>query len=186
MLKKRVNTVVPIPDQVIKKLNHWGEREKREEYGGKWKFLNRTKEKYDRENDKQQEEEGILKYEYGPLTDLPAELPDIDIEGEQIGPEPDVEEETTSDTEQEMAESHNENLVDENNTTKASALVDEVIYIYDDEVEDLTSDTVREYETRTDEIINTEIEKINNEYTSSLVEDGSDSYYEDNDNIPLE
>ena len=85
-----------------------------------------------------------------------------------------------------MAESQNENLVDENNTTKAPALVDELIYIYDDEVEDLTSDTVREYETRTDETINTEIEKINNEYTSSLVEDGSDSYYEDNDNIPLE
>ena len=35
------------------------------------------------------------------------------------------------------------NLVDENNTNKASALVDEIIYISDDEVEYLTLDTVK-------------------------------------------
>ena len=40
--------------------------------------------------------------------------------------------------------------------------MDEVIYISDDEVEDLTSDTVKEYETRKDETIKTERENINN------------------------
>ena len=40
--------------------------------------------------------------------------------------------------------------------------MDEFIYISDDEVEDLTSDTVEEDEVRTDETINTERENINN------------------------
>ena len=144
VLKRHVNTIVLMPYQAIKKMNQWDERTKRLEYRRKSTFFNRTKEKYDRENDKQQEEEGILKYEYGPLTELPAELPGIDIESEQTGPEPYVEEETTSDTKQEMAAAQNENLVNENNTTKATALVDEVINISDDEVEDLTYDMVKE------------------------------------------
>ena len=72
-------------------MNQWGERTKIEEYGKKLTFINHTKEKQDRENDELQEEEGLLKDEDGPITELPAELPGIDIESEQIGPEPDVE-----------------------------------------------------------------------------------------------
>ena len=30
VLKRRVNTVVPMPDRVIEKINQWGERTKRE------------------------------------------------------------------------------------------------------------------------------------------------------------
>ena len=77
-------------------------------------------------------------------------------------------------------------MVDENNTPKAPALVDGVIYIFDDKVEDLTSDTVKRDETRTDEIIKTEKYKIINEQISSLEEEKSDSDDEDGDNIPLE
>ena len=84
-----------------------------------------------------------------------------------------------------MAAVHNANLVAENNTTKALELVDEIIYIYDNEVEDLTSYTVKEDETRTDETIKTEGDNINNEYTSSLEEDESDSDNEDYNNILL-
>ena len=61
-----------------------------------------------------------------------------------------------------MTAEWNENLVDEKNTTNAPVLVDEVIYISDDKVEDLLSDTVKEDETRTDETIKTERDKINN------------------------
>ena len=31
VLKRRINTVVSMPDRVIKKMNKWGERTKREE-----------------------------------------------------------------------------------------------------------------------------------------------------------
>ena len=61
-----------------------------------------------------------------------------------------------------MATACNANLVDENNTTKEQSIVDEVIYISDDEVDDLTSDTVKGDETRTDETTKTERDKINN------------------------
>ena len=44
--------------------------------------------------------------------------------------------------------------------------MDAALYIYDDKVEDLTSDTVKEDETRKDETIKTERYKINNEETS--------------------
>ena len=37
----------------------------------------------------------------------------------------------------------NANLVNENNSTRAPELVNEVIYISDDTVEDLSSDTVK-------------------------------------------
>ena len=46
VLKRRVNMVVPMPDRVIKKMNQWGERTKREEHGIKLTFINHTKEKY--------------------------------------------------------------------------------------------------------------------------------------------
>ena len=52
-------------------------------------------------------------------------------------------------------------------------------------MEDPTSDTVKEYETRADETIKTEINKINNEDNSSLEEDESYSDYEDDKNLPL-
>ena len=42
--------------------------------------------KNDWENNKLKEEEGILEYEDIPLTELPAEMPGIEIESEQIGP----------------------------------------------------------------------------------------------------
>ena len=74
-----------------------------------------------------------------------------------------------------MTATRNTNLGDENNTNKSPALVDEVIYIYDKKVKDLTSDTVKEDEARTDETINTERYRINDEETSSLEEDKSDS-----------
>ena len=74
-----------------------------------------------------------------------------------------------------MTATRNTNLGDENNTNKSPALVDEVIYIYDKKVKDLTSDTVKEDEARTDETINTERDRINDEETSSLEEDKSDS-----------
>ena len=48
--------------------------------------------------------------------------------------------------------------------------MDEVIYIYDDEVEDLTLYMVKEYEASTDETTNTKREKINNKDNSSLEE----------------
>ena len=83
-------------------------------------------------------------------------MPGIEIESEQIGPELAVEEETTSGVEQAMDAACNTNLIDKNITTKAPALVDEVIYIYGDKVKDLIYDTVKEEESRTDEIIKTE------------------------------
>ena len=45
VLNQRVNTVVPMPYLVINKMNQWGERTKREEYGIKSTFFNQTKEK---------------------------------------------------------------------------------------------------------------------------------------------
>ena len=77
VLNQRVNTVVPMPYLVINKMNQWGERTKREEYGGKLTFLNRTKEKYDYDNNEIQEEEGLLQEKDGPLTELYTELPGI-------------------------------------------------------------------------------------------------------------
>ena len=65
-----------------------------------------------------------------------------------------------------MVAAHNANPLDENNTTKAPALVDKAIYISDEKVEYLTLDTLKEDETRTDEKIKTERDKINNEETS--------------------
>ena len=62
-----------------------------------------------------------------------------------------------------MDAAHNTNLIDKNTTTKAPALVDEVIYICGDKVKDLIYDTVKEEESRTDEIIKTEKYKINDE-----------------------
>ena len=67
VLKRRINTVVPMLYRVIKKTNQWGERKKREIYGRKPAFLNRTKGKYYLKNDEIQEEEGLLEDEYGPL-----------------------------------------------------------------------------------------------------------------------
>ena len=84
-----------------------------------------------------------------------------------------------------MAAAHNTNLVDENNTTQAPALVHDIIYIYDNEVEELTSDTVKYDKISTDVTIKTERDKINNEENSSLEEDESYSDDEVNDNIPL-
>ena len=52
-----------------------------------------------------------------------------------------------------MAATRNANLVNENSTTKALELVDEVIYISDDEVEDLTSDTAEKDEISMDETV---------------------------------
>ena len=49
--------------------------------------------------------------------------------------------------------------------------MDEVIYIYDDKVEYLTSVTLKEDETSMDETIKTERDKNNNEKNSSLEED---------------
>ena len=60
VLNQRVNTVVPMPYQVVNKTNQWGDGTKREEYGRKLTFLNRTKEKYDWYNDELQEGEGML------------------------------------------------------------------------------------------------------------------------------
>ena len=79
MLNQRVNKVVPIPYWVIKKINKWDEITKRKEYGRKLKFLNRTKEKYDWDNDEIKEGKGLLEDEEGPLTELTAELPVIEI-----------------------------------------------------------------------------------------------------------
>ena len=62
-----------------------------------------------------------------------------------------------------MVEARNENLVNENNTTKLPELVDEVIYISDGKVEDIKHDTVKEDETRTDETTKTKRDNINNE-----------------------
>ena len=129
-----------MPYQVINKMNQWGERTKREEYGRKLTFLNRTKEKYNWDNNELKQEEGL-----------------------QTEPEPTVEEETTSESEQATEVAQNANLVYESNTTKAPELLNEVIYISDDKVEDLTSYTKKIDETRTDETIKTEIDRINNE-----------------------
>ena len=68
--------VLPMLYRVIK----WSERTKREEYGRKLTFINRTKEKYYLENYELQEEEGLTEDEDGPLTELPAELPGIEIQ----------------------------------------------------------------------------------------------------------
>ena len=47
-------------------------REQKEKTMEKLSFLNRTKEKYNWENDELQEEEGLLEDKDGPLTDLPS------------------------------------------------------------------------------------------------------------------
>ena len=63
--------------------------------------------------------------------------------------------------------------------------MDKVIYIYVDKVEDLISDTMKKDEAITDEIIKTERDKINNEETSALEEDKSDSENEEDNNVPI-
>ena len=68
-----------MPDRVIKKMNQWSESTKREKYESKLIFLNRTKEKYDWDNDELQYGEVLIKDEYVPLTGLPDKLPGIDI-----------------------------------------------------------------------------------------------------------
>ena len=75
VLKWRKITEYPLPTRVITKVNNWGKRSKKEEYGNKLAFLNRHKEKYDWDNDEIAEEEGMVKDE--PYTELIAEIPGI-------------------------------------------------------------------------------------------------------------
>ena len=63
--------------------------------------------------------------------------------------------------------------------------MDEVIYISDDKVEDLTSYTEKEQEDRIYETINIKREKINDKENSLLDKDESDPNYEDDGNVPL-
>ena len=53
-----------------------------------------------------------------------------------------------------MEAARNTHLVNTNNTTNAPGLVDDVVYISDEKVEDITSDTVMKDEISMDKIIN--------------------------------
>ena len=45
VIKPCLNTAVPMPYRLIKKINQWGDITKREQYGRKLKIVNRAKEK---------------------------------------------------------------------------------------------------------------------------------------------
>ena len=62
-------------------MNAWGKESKHQEYGNKLKFLNRTNEKYDWDNDELNDDEG-LDEEDPAHPNLPAEISGADLESE--------------------------------------------------------------------------------------------------------
>ena len=83
-LKRRTIHEFPMPDRTVERMNQSGIRFKRETYGRKLQFLNRSKDKYDWDNDEFEEDEGLV--EDTPLTraEIKAEIPRIEMENEQM------------------------------------------------------------------------------------------------------
>ena len=146
VLKRRKIIPLPVPDRVIKKVNQWGVRSKREEYGKKLKFLNRNRQKYDWDNDELNDEEGLVEPE-PTHPELTAEMPGIEIESEQIEPSDAVVEEEYSESELAAAAAENAeieiggnptNIIDETeNVPEASDVIEgEDVFYDDDEVPD--------------------------------------------------
>ena len=86
ILKRRKWTELPMPTSVIKLLNKWGEKTRREVYPHNVEFRNRNKLPYEwtAENDLDE----ILNDETPPvhLPEVPAEFPGVDLEDDTPGP----------------------------------------------------------------------------------------------------
>ena len=73
-----------MPDRVIAKVNKWGERTKREQYGKKLHFLNTHKMKFDWDNEELSEYEELMEYTPKTHQEIVSELPESEMEAEQI------------------------------------------------------------------------------------------------------
>ena len=80
--KHRSATAFPMPDCIIHLLNTWGRRSRKEGHKNKIECLNRHCMKYDWDNDKLNEDEGLVEMV---RPELPAQLPGIDLAAEKDG-----------------------------------------------------------------------------------------------------
>jgi hypothetical protein len=110
VLTRRRIDEYPMPNRVIKKVNDLGRRSKRERFGRDLEFLNRKKEKYDWDSAELAEDGMVLLEDEGSHPDIPAEMPGIEMEDEQIGPIPAVEDAENSDAEMATAAALNANI----------------------------------------------------------------------------
>ena len=85
VVKRRKTTKMPMSDQVLNHMNEWGKKLKCEEYGIKLKFPNRTKQRYDWDNDDLDDDESIVE-EDPAHPDLPTKIPGVDLESEYMDP----------------------------------------------------------------------------------------------------
>ena len=82
VLKCKKVAAMPLPDSIIEKTNQWGAKPKHEHYGQK-KFLNGNKEKFDWDNDKLEDNEGLVKDTEISHPELTSKLPGIELESKQ-------------------------------------------------------------------------------------------------------
>jgi len=83
VLKRRNFTEYPMPDKVITKVNQWGSRTKREQFGMKTQFLNRKQKAFDWDNEDSEEEDNLIE-QVITHPEIPAEFPGVELEEEQV------------------------------------------------------------------------------------------------------
>jgi len=92
VLKRRDFTELPMSDSIIKRVDAIGKKKKQ---GRKFRFLNRKKLPFswtDEVPKDDKESQGLLEEE-APFPDVNAKLPGVDLERDQVGPNPAVEDE---------------------------------------------------------------------------------------------
>ena len=74
--------VLPMPDSILKLINHWGKLSRSQQYGTKLESLDRNKANFDWDNDDLEENEGLV--ESNPTTHpgILAEIPGVAIESD--------------------------------------------------------------------------------------------------------
>ena len=81
VVTRRSFTEFPMPDRVIKKVNHWGKTQKNLKYGRNVEFLNRSREQFSWENKELDEEVGLVEDE-AVHPEIPAEIPGVELESD--------------------------------------------------------------------------------------------------------
>ena len=90
VLTRRNFTRFPMPDSIIKLVEKWGIKSKKELFGKDLTFRNRNREKYEWDGDGEPADETILEQHEHP--EVSAEFPGVTLESDQVSPVPAVEE----------------------------------------------------------------------------------------------
>ena len=120
-------TILPMPDQVIRLVNKWGQKLQHDILQNKLEFLNQVKQKYNW-NAEDSPDEGLVQ-EGKAYPDIIAEILVIDLEVEHPGRDFAVEDDPMSEAElaQVMAANDSLYLIDPTSSTGVSTYIDELL-----------------------------------------------------------